>query len=239
MQQLRATGKEDLWKELFPDTPRGPYEMMWDTLELNLQRAAGAEVRQRERLRGLHTELPNVAELEADDAGPSIYGPDSFATAPQRLPKGYVVATKHAEAVLLDRMYLALEAHYDSVLAEEGRRASAEQSGDTPARAGPTRRPRAHRRGLQYVTEKRYGALEVPEELRTLLRRPQDETKWPILEELASALRRAVAAAPTLELQADIRKHLSVFGHDVLETTRSLQLCARDHVTGAVKAAAV
>ena len=92
---------------------------MWENLELSLQRAAEAEARQIERLEGCMQQMPHQTCLEPDVAQSAPIGPDDFALPLQRLPKGHAIATTHAEAVLLDRMYLALEAHYDRVLFEE------------------------------------------------------------------------------------------------------------------------
>ena len=45
--------------------------------------------------------------------------PDGFVSGGERLPKGYAVATAHAEAVLLDRVRAQLENHYDQVFTDE------------------------------------------------------------------------------------------------------------------------
>ena len=127
-------------------------------------------------------------------------GPDDFALPLQRLPKGHAIATKHAEAVLLDRMYLALEAHYDRVLFEECQH-SAEVDESSSVDPVKKRRQRAQRRAMQFITEKRYEALEVPTEVARVLRRPQDEKKWPLLLELANILRDFTMKALSVEVQ--------------------------------------
>ena len=164
MGQLQATGKEDLWKELFQDTPRGAYETMWESLEFRLQRALDAEERQMERLRGLRAEIPRNADLESDGVSAATIDPDGFAQPLQRLPQGHIIATKHAEAVLLDRMYLALEVHYDAVCLEECRKHEEQEAG-AKTDSVSKRRQRTQRRGMQYITQKRYEALEIPAEV--------------------------------------------------------------------------
>ena len=79
IEQLRALGKEDIWIELFQDTPRGAYEIMWESLGATIQRAAEAEARQMERLRGLNAQLPSNDDLEADATSSTTIGPDGFA----------------------------------------------------------------------------------------------------------------------------------------------------------------
>ena len=59
LQQLTPLGKEDIRSQAFPDTPRGAYDIMWENLELSLQRAVEAEARQMKRLEGCMQEMPN------------------------------------------------------------------------------------------------------------------------------------------------------------------------------------
>ena len=120
VRRLQSLDKEDIRLQLFKDTPSGMYEMMWSFVESSNERLAETTRRQMERLRGLHAEMPSEEDLlnDAVDSPPND-GPDSFAPPLQRLPKGFTIATKHAEVVLLDRMYVALEAHYDELLRNE------------------------------------------------------------------------------------------------------------------------
>ena len=137
---------------------------MWESLEFRFQRALDAEERQMERLRGLRGEMPSNADLESDGVSAATIDPDGFAQPLQRLPQGHIIATKHAEAVLLDRMYLALEVHYDAVCLEECRKHEEQEAG-AKTDSVSKRRQRTQRRGMQYITQKRYEALEIPAEV--------------------------------------------------------------------------
>ena len=197
-----------------------------------------------ERLRGLRAELPSNDDLEADVVSSTATGPDGFAEPLKRLPKGHGVATKHAEAVLLDRMYLALEAHYDRVLMEECQQRE-DDDGSAQTDSGTKRRQRALRRGMQYITEKRYEALEVPAEVASVLRKPQSERQWPVLLTLANVLRKLVMEAPSADVQSDIRRNLSDFGQEVdrrtecLKSVEELKHIAHSYIEGSITPAAV
>ena len=237
--QLRSLGKKELYSDLFQDTPRAAYDVMWDALAESLQHAAEAQMRQLHSLQGLRQELPREADLASTEPSSCGTGPDGFAQPLQRLPKGYVVATKHAETVLLDRLYLALEAHYERVLQEEcAKQDSAQQSADAGASQRAPRR--ASRKAMQYITQRRYEALEVPDEVGTLLRKPQDEKKWPVLLQLGNSLRKLLMEAPSADMQIELVRNLSAFGSALrsrstnLDTAQELKNLAVEHHAGEV-----
>ena len=160
-------------------------------------------------------DLPSEVEGDANAAedmestetlGPN---PDGFVHCCSRLPRGHDVALAHAELVLLDRALLQFDAHYDKVFlaTEQVRIAEAKKhlstSSPTPSVDGPqsqqaledterTIRPR-RRRGafrldpkvLEARVSKRYEFFQLPEAVKVLFDRPQQERAWTSLAALA------------------------------------------------------
>ena len=135
--------------------------------------------------------VAEVPEAASADVGVPPPDPDGFATACQRLPKRHVVATAHAEAVLLDRLRAMLDTHYDDVFQEEWHsRHLLVQAGlnEAPPAVRARQRPGAHRvdrRVLEARATCRYETFCIPEAVKTLLRRPSDMSDWAKLEKLA------------------------------------------------------
>ena len=126
-----------------------------------------------------------------------------------RLPRGHDLALAHAELVLLDRTLSQFDAHYDEVcLASEQVRVAESKkhlstASSTASLEGPqserafedtesTMRPR-RRRGafrldpkvLEAKLSKRYEIFQLPEAVKVLFDRPQQDKSWTSLAALA------------------------------------------------------
>ena len=135
--------------------------------------------------------------------------PDRFVHCCSRLPRGHDVALAHAELVLLGRTLSQFDARYDEVFLATEQVSIAEAkkhlstTSPTPSVYGPqsqqaledtesTMRPR-RRRGafrldpkvLEAKLSKRYEIFQLPEAVKVLFHRPQQEKDWTSLAALA------------------------------------------------------
>ena len=159
------------------------------------------------------------AEAREDDLIPN---PDGFASGGERLPKGYAVATAHAEAVLLDRVRAQLEKHYDQVFIDEwlqkehARQMTGRGSAEEDGPCTPPRRRGAHRvdkKVLEAHFASRYTVLALPEEVKAIYRKPADESDWAKAEKLRAIVMDAAQGIYTItvDLLSDldlIRAHV-------------------------------
>ena len=143
-----------------------------------------------------------------EDIG-NVPNPDGFVPASERLPKGFTVATAHAEAVLLDRVKAQLDKHYDQVfldrwlLKERERTKLDDKDREDEVSRQPPRRPGAHkidRKVLEAHVAARYTILELPALVKEIFRKPSDESDWKKIEQLRSIVVDAARGIYTYDL---------------------------------------
>jgi hypothetical protein len=167
--------------------------------------------------------------------------PDGFAGPGCRLPKGYKVATAHAEAVLLDRTRALLDRHYDQVFLEEWLQRQERSIADPEAtpKQPPTRPRRYHvdRRVLEAQVSHRYEIFSLPQILRTAFRRYSDEQDWTKLEVLCASV--IDAADGVIEVPLRSSEDLATLQKAALSSGGALQRwLSQEHIVADVYLAA-
>ena len=66
IERFQSTAKEEVLREVFPDTPQGFFDEMWRAMEANLMRIEEATQRQAARLAGVSSQLGTAEELMAE-----------------------------------------------------------------------------------------------------------------------------------------------------------------------------
>ena len=197
--------------ECFPDTPRGFYETLWRDLGSLHTRLENAADRRAKRLQGTGQLVAQADEDTSTTAEPSDVGnicdPDGYGGVSQRRPYGHKTATNHAEEVMIDRVRTALELHYDAVFKEDWMRRHLKDEEEMAAPARP-QRYRLMRRVQEHHRAKRFGVLEIPAEIRSILRSPANEKQWSVLQKVADVLCKLVCGAREVQLHslAEVRQ---------------------------------
>ena len=129
------------------------------------------------------------AQLRQEPKDPRL-DPDEFKRGPGRKPQGWVKAVSLASDVHLSFMRVLLEVHYDEMYEKR-----------PPLRGGVagsvTSAPRAKRRTREYrlnhkvvnmLFSKRHEQMQLPQSVKCVLQKPQDERTWANLERLREAV---------------------------------------------------
>ena len=119
LQMLRSEDAEEIYSEAFSSTPYGMYNEMVQLVRLRGPSSSYArdvaikemtdlnvrKARMRAEAQPVDEEASTVETgAPAEEDIGNVPNPDGFVPASERLPKGFTVATAHAEAVLLERI---------------------------------------------------------------------------------------------------------------------------------------
>ena len=193
---LASQAPDDVHRERFACTPRGLFDGMITALQARSSSEDAARAWSQARVgaanllreEGVEVTSETAADAECADAP----DPDGFAGPGSRLPKGYRVATAHAEAVLLDRTRALVDRHYDQVFLDEWLQRQERSIADPEAtpKQPPTRPRRYHvdRRVLEAQVSHRYEMFSLPQILRNTFQRYSDERDWKKLEVLCASV---------------------------------------------------
>jgi len=204
LEKVLSEAGEDIHRESFSATPPVLFKEMWQSWLARKSQENETAWRRAARLRAASRAVPDDIQVgdseeegladEPVDEAASRPDPDGYIYRSGRLPKKYQVATAHAEAVLLDRVRVLLDTHYDQVHLEKWREThAADQATSTTPGGGrrPPARPRAHRvddRVLEARSSKRYEDFVLPAAMLDIFRRPADEESWDKAELLRQLL---------------------------------------------------
>jgi hypothetical protein len=201
---LRSLEWDAIRAEKFNITPEGTFSMLVRNAESLIHRQAAEEARRKAWLEADHEETEGDGETEGADVPLMArtvdrYGLDldKFKNKTGRLPQHYQRAVQIAGWAHIDEMRTLLEMHYDDVHIQKYRERG---TAKTPSRPGDHK---VFRGVVNSYRKQLCQRLALPDPVKEILRKPEDEVNWDRLEALRFAIMRSVWGERRLELDEE------------------------------------
>jgi len=224
---LRLATWDAIWRERFSVTPEGLFNELARTADSLLARTDADDARRQVFLaeampgEGDGQYLPPSSPIRKDKYGLDL---EEFKDKSGHAPQNWHKSVRQASAIIMDDMRALLELHYDDVHVERWRKRHGDDKERAPERRGAHKVFSSVAQGRR---KKLNQSVELPDAVKGILRRPEDELSMHKLEKLRSAIGRIVEGERQMSLgtvheieqiaQAVEASRSEVFGDEVGE----------------------